>query len=86
MTTVEDLEKVLEETKPPKQLLKYFPGGCAPLYLFNAVVEQTGGKFHGQVCHSLLLTEQCRFHRPFGGFYDPNFFGPKALMIGIVEF
>jgi len=48
MTTVEDLEKVLEETKPPKQLLKYFPGGCAPLYLFNAVVEQTGGKFHGQ--------------------------------------
>ena len=64
MTTVEDLEKVLEETKPPKQLLKYFPGGCAPLYLFNAVVEQTGGKFHGQVCHLLLLTEQFRVHRP----------------------
>ena len=50
MTSVEDLEKVLNETHPPKPLLKYLSGSVAtPLYLFEAVIKLNDGKFHGLV-------------------------------------
>ena len=60
MVTVEQLVNILEEVKPPKPLLKYFPGGCAPIIIYEAVKEVNGGKFHGQVCLAVLLSTRLK--------------------------
>ena len=45
MSTVQELVALLEQTKPPKQLLVYHPKFCAPKYIVDAVTELSG-KFH----------------------------------------
>merc|ERR1712062_773484 len=47
MTSLKDLQEILANTKPPKQLLHYFPNGkVTPLYMFEAVTKITGN-YHG---------------------------------------
>ena len=45
MSTVQELVALLEETKPPKQLLVYHPKFFAPKYIVDAVTKLSG-KFH----------------------------------------
>ena len=49
MTTLKDLQEILANTQPPKQLLHYFPNGkVTPLYMYEAVTNLKG-EYHGGV-------------------------------------
>ena len=62
MTSLKDLQEILANTKPPKQLLHYFPNGkVTPLYMFEAVTKITGD-YHGGV--SLVYNYKLKFLSP----------------------
>ena len=49
MTSLRDLQEILANTRPPKQLLHYFPNGkVTPLYMYEAVTK-IKGEYHGGV-------------------------------------